>query len=173
MTSPALPNSSTISSYGAFGKTNYQNLPPSDPSYAWDNTMLGPGIADISNMSQTAPRFEISMVLAATTGALVLNQWWAVWQLATATSPVLTRVGTGHFTVTLPVNVSDQYSQSVSTPNSIAVNMQRCLGSNLEGGSTFGFVNVSCSTNVITIYTADHTGSASDLVGVTLNFMVR
>lgn len=102
----ALPNSSTINTYGAQGKVNYQVLPPSNPSTDWDNTMLAPGIADIANLTLTAPRFIARLTLAATTGGLVLNNWFSVWQNATPTTPVLTRTGTGVYTITLPVNVS-------------------------------------------------------------------
>jgi len=166
-----LPNSSNIQSVGCYGKVNYQNLPPSDPTVDYDNTLLAPAITDIANMSMTAPRFVARLTLAATTGALVINSWEAVWQNATSTTPVFVRTGTGTFTLTLPSNVSDQYTQSIGNPSIIPVNLLSCVGS-FENG-TFGFCNFSCSTNVITINTANSGGSASDLAGAVINLIVR
>lgn len=168
----SLPNSSSGSTYGALAKVNYQNLPPADPTTDWDNTALAPAIEDVANLTQTAPRIIVRMTLATTTGALVLNNWFAVWQNATGTSPVLARTGTGVFTITLPTNVSDEYSQSLGNPSVIPVNLIAPIGNVIEG-TTPGFVNVSCSTNVITVHTFNASGSANDLAGVVVNISVR
>lgn len=168
----ALPNSSNISSVGASAKVNYQNLPPSDLTIDWDNSTLAPAITDIANGSLTASRFICNITLATTIGALVLNSWSAVWQNATTTTPVLGGFGDGYFTITLPVSVSDQYTQSIGSPSSIPVNLIAGIGC-LGGSTNFGFVNVSCSTNVITVNLADHTGSPAYLTGSTLSIFCR
>ena len=168
----ALPNSSTISSVGAYGKIDNQNLPPANPTISWSNVLLAPAITDVANASNTNPRAMVRLTLAATTGALVLNNWFAVWMSATTTTPVIARTTTGVFTVTFPVNVSDQYSQSVGMPSTIPVNLIMPVGAVLEG-STPGFVNVSCSTNVVTINTFSANSNPSDLVGSVLNISVR
>lgn len=167
-----LPQSSSGSTYGALAKVNYQGLPPADVSYAWDNTALAPAIVDIANLSLTAPRFMARITLGATTGAMVLNNWFAVWQNATSTSPVLSRTSTGIFTVSTPAVVSDQYSQSLGQPSSIGVNLIMPVGYSFEG-ATAGICNISCSGNVITLNVFNASGTASDMVGVVLNLSVR
>jgi hypothetical protein len=167
-----LPNSSTITSVGASGKVNYQGNPPSDPSFDWDNTLLAPAICDIANASLTDIRLILQVTLAASTGAMVLNNWWAVWQNATPTTPIMARTTTGIFTFTMPVNVSDQYTQSIGLPSVIPVNLQAGIAG-IATASTFAHTGVVCSTNVVTLYTANATGSANDLVGTTVNIFVR
>lgn len=167
----ALPNSSNINTVGASGKVNYQNLPPSDLTTDWDNTTLGPAVTDIANSSLTAPRFQINFTLAASTGALVLNNWYAVWQNATSTAPILAQTTTGVFTITLPASVSDQYSQSIGIASSIPVNLT--TGQATLAGTTFGFVNVSCSANVITLNVGNSGGSPANLVGTVCNVWAR
>lgn len=168
----ALPLSSNINTVGASGKVNYQGLPPSDLTTAWDNTTLAPAIADIANASLTDIRLILQVTLATSTGAMVLNNWWAVWQNATATTPILSRTTTGIFTFTMPVTVSDQYSQSIGNPSSIPVNLLAGVAG-IATASTFGFCSVVCSTNVVTLYTAGTNGSASDLNGTVVNILVR
>lgn len=167
-----LPQSSTISTYGAASVVNYQGLPPSDPTTTFNNTLIAPAFNDVANLTNTAPRLIVQLTLAATTGALVLGNWYSVWMNATPTVPILSRTTTGIFTITMPVNVSDQYTQSLGTPSVIPVNLTVPVGAVLSG-TTPGFVNVSCSTNVITIDTFGSNGSASDLVGVVLTVSVR
>lgn len=167
----SLPNSSNINTYGASAKVNYQSLPPNDPTTDWDNTLLAPGLNDVANMTLTAPRFICNITLAATLGAMTLNSWQAVWMNATSTTPVLGSFSEGTFTITLPVNVSDQYTQSIGQPSSIPVNLVSAIAS--LGGTTFGFVNVSVSTNVITVNMAGTNGSASYLTGSTLSIIAR
>lgn len=168
----ALPNSSTITSVGASGKVNYQNNPPSDPSFDWDNTLLGPAICDIANASLTDIRIILQVTLSTTTGGMVLNNWWSVWQNATPTTPILGRTTTGIFTFTMPTNVSDQYTQSIGNPSVIPLNLLAGVAG-IATASTFGFCSVVCSTNVVTLYTAGTNGSASDLNGTVVNIFVR
>jgi hypothetical protein len=168
----ALPNSSNINTYGAQTKINYQNLPPADPTTDWDNTLLAPGLCDVANMTLTSPRFQISLTLAASTGALVINNWFSVWQNATNTAPIIAQTSTGIFTITLPLSVSDQYTQSIGQPSAIPVNLTQAISS-FAGNGFFGFCNISCATNVLTLYIADHTASASNAVGTVCNIWAR
>jgi len=169
----ALPNSSVLSTYGASAKVNYQNLPPSDQTVSWDNTKLAPAIGDVAGLTLTAPRFICQFTLANSTGSLVLNNWFSVWKNATPTTPILTRTGTGLFTITLPVNVSDEYTQSVGTPSVIPVSLTTPLSAVFANGGAFGFVNVGCTANVVLISTANTSGTASDLIGNVLTVSVR
>jgi hypothetical protein len=161
-----LPNRSTIANFGGYGKLNNANLPPSNPTTDWDNTLLGACTSDVAALGQIAPRFWCRITLAATTGALVLNSWKAQWINVTSTTPVLARTTTGIYTITLPVNCSDEYDSSLGLTGNITINLS-AASSSLEG-STFGFSNASASGNVITISTANTSGSAADLTGSVL-----
>jgi hypothetical protein len=159
----SLPNRSTASTFDAINKINNANIPPAVQATDWDNTKLGPGVGDIAALGLTAPRFWARITLAATTGALVLNSWQAVWANVTVTTPILARTTTGIFTVTLPSVVSDEYDASLGITNNITVNLLGAVGG-LES-TTFGFINASASGNVINLHTANSGGSANDLVG--------
>jgi hypothetical protein len=168
----AQPNTSNISTYNAFGKQNYNNLPPSNPVVDWDNPSQAQCSSDVAAIGQTNPRFVCKITLAATTGSLVLVSWWAVWQNVTPTTPILTRNTTGQFTITLPTVVSSEYQASIGNANTENVNLSQPIGAGLTG-TTFGFVNVNCSGNIVNFNTADNTGTASDLVGQTIYLAVR
>jgi hypothetical protein len=161
-----LPNRSTISTYDADNKINLANIPPAVQQTDWDNTKLAPAISDVVGLGLVSPRFWARLTLADSTGDMVLNNWQAVWSNVTTTTPILAKVTTGQFTITLPTTVSDEYDASVGTTNNITLNLLASSGK-IEG-STFGFINCSASGNVISINTADHTGSANDLAGVTV-----
>lgn len=162
----SVPNRSTAVDYDANNKINDQNLPPANQPLNWDNTKLAPGVSDIAGVVNVAPRIWARITLATTTGGLVLINWWAMWANATFQAPTLSRSTTGVFTLTTPPTVNDEYDASFGNNANIPVALLAAMGS-LEG-STPGFVNASASGNVITINTFDHTGSASDLNGVTL-----
>lgn len=167
-----LPDNDTISTYGGQGKQNYGSLPPSNQITDWDNTKLSPAVGNVAEMTLTAPRFSCRLQLATTTGGLSVLDWNAVWGNVTTTAPIPVRVTTGSFTITLPAQVSDEYSASIGQPNTHTTQLKRGICS-FEGNGTFGFCNVSAVGNVITIYTADHTGAASDMNGVIISVWVR
>jgi hypothetical protein len=158
-----LPNRSTASLFDADNKINNANVPPAVQQTDWDNTKLAPAISDVAALGLTAPRFWARVTLAASTGALVLLAWEAVWKNVTTTTPTLARSSAGVFTVTVPTVVSDEYDASLGLTNNITVALQGAQA-NLES-TVFGFVNASASGNVITLHTADSSGSANDLVG--------
>jgi hypothetical protein len=165
-----LPASSTISTYDGAGKVNDQSLPPANDQLDWSNPQLATGIGDVAGLTQTTPRIWVRLTLAASTGALVLNNWRAVWQNVSPTPvPILARTGTGVFTITLPTFVSDEYDQSIGVDNNIQVNLIAAVGS-IEG-STPGFINCQASGNVITLHAFSSAGSANDLVGLTVTVM--
>lgn len=162
-----LPASSTITLYDGAGKVNDQGLPPANDQLDWQNPQLATAIGDVAGLTQTCPRVIVRMTLAASTGALVLNNWRAVWQNVSPTPvPILIRSSTGVFTITLPTFVSDEYDQSVGVDTNVQVNLFGGQG-NIEG-TTPGFINVSVSGNVITVRTFNAGGSENDLVGVTI-----
>jgi hypothetical protein len=165
------PDNSTITSYDAFAKVNDQNLPPTVPTVDWQNPLLAQGVSDIAAIGTSSPRFNCRITLAATTGALVLVYWDAVWANATSTIPTLSRTSTGLFTITTPSVVSDEYFASVGIINNHTVNLHKA-NANFEG-TTFGFINCSASGNVITLNTANTSGSANDMVGVTVSITAR
>ena len=160
------PNYSTAQDYDALGKVNYQGLPPSDSSTGWDNTKLGPCAADVAAIGQTRFAAIVRFTLAASTGALVLQSWQAVWKNATGTQPILAKSATGVFTATMPTVVSNESDQSFGISNNITVNLTGGTG-NIEG-ATPGFINVSASANVITINIFNASGTAANLVGSTV-----
>lgn len=160
-----LPSRSSGSTFGALNKLNNTNIPPANPVTDWDNTQLAPGICDIAALGQTAPRFFARLTLAATTGALVLLNWKAVWGNVTTTTPVLGRTSQGIFTITLPTTISNEYDASLGTTNNITLNLLAAKASLETNNSQFGFSNASASGNIITINIADNAASLSDLVG--------
>lgn len=161
-----LPNRSTASTYDAINKINNPNFPPAVQATDWDNTKLAPAISDVVALGLPAPRFWARVTLAASTGAMVLVAWQAQWKNVTPTTPVLARNSLGTFTITLPTVVSDEYDASLGLTNNITLALQAAQG-NLES-NTFGFVNAQASGNVITIYTANSSGSNNDLAGLTI-----
>jgi hypothetical protein len=163
----SLPNRSSIVTFDGQNKINDQNQPPANQPLNWDNPSLGRCVSDVAALGLVSPRVWLRMTLSTSTGGLVLVSNWSVWSNATSTLPVLGRTTTGVFTVTLPTEVSDEYDASFNTTNNIAVNLSAARGG-LESSSVFGFVNASATGNVITIYTADKTGTPNDLNGVTL-----
>jgi hypothetical protein len=160
-----LPNRSTASTFDAINKINDQNVPPAVQATDWDNTKLGPGVSDVAALGQTAPRAWIRFTTASSTGALVLVQWQAVWINATPTTPILTRTGTGVFTITFPTVVSDEYDASLGVTNQITLSLNGALVG--VEGATFYNVNAQASGNIITVHTGS-SGSANDIAGTTL-----
>jgi len=159
----AIPASSTISSYDADTKVNGP-IEPANPTTDWQNPLLAQGLSDAAGMTNTCPRFVCLLTLAASTGALVIQDWRAVWQnVQNVPAPLAARTGTGVFTITVPTQVNDEYSESVGIINDIPVIF--FSASATLSGSTFGFVNASASDNVITINTANTSGSPNDLAG--------
>lgn len=157
----SLPNRSTLSTFGGSGKLNYANVPPANPVTDFDNPSLAKALSDVAGLGLTSPRFWARITLSTTTGGLVLNNWKAVWQNVTTTTPILARSGTGIFTITLPTTVSDEYSSSVGTPSLITVNLSSAQCTLEE--ATPGFTNAQASGNVITLRTFNAGGSANDL----------
>jgi|ERR1017187_2365495 hypothetical protein len=167
----ALPNIDTGSTYGALAKVNYSAVPPANPQYDWSNPLLAPAICNVAGITQTIDRVQVQMTLAASTGALVLNQWYAVWKNVTTTAPVLARTTTGVFTVRMPSMVSDEYDASIGTTLNNTVNLQMGRG-NIESPTVMCSIHVSCVANVITILTFN-SGGASDLVGLVVDIYAR
>ena len=166
MTVPAyLPTKQSGESYlgDEIGKQNYQALPPSNPLTDQDNTLISPAFVDVANLGQTCPQVVVGFTTAASTGALALNYYSALWINATATLPILTRVTTGVFTITFPPTVSHEYTLAADNiANNITVVLNR-------GAANFtnalGFLQVNASGNVITVNTYNTSSSANDLVG--------
>ena len=166
-----LPSRSTLSTFDGTGKINNYNVPPANPATDWSNPPLATGIGDVAALGQTTNIACFRLTLASTTGAMVLNNWWAVWANATPTTPVIARTGTGVFTITTVAVCSDEYDASVGVTNNITVNMAAAMGG-LEG-TTPGFINCSASGNVVTINTFNSSGAANDLAGVTIYVTVK
>jgi hypothetical protein len=161
-----LPSRSTASTFDAINKINSANIPPAVQQTDWDNTKLAPAISDVAALGQTAPRFWCRLTLAATTGALVLVSWKAQWGNVTLTTPVVARTGSGAFTITLPTTVSDEYDASLGVTNNITLALL-AADAGVEGAVSYD-VNASASGNVITLNTFNTSGTANDLVGVTV-----
>lgn len=163
-----LPDLDSASSYGALNKVNYQTLPPQDPTTDWDNTLLAPGISNIAGMTQTIPRANAQLVLSATDGYIIVNNWKAVWGNATATAPVPHHVSTGIYTLTWPTVVSDEYNASFGIFNNHTVNFTKGFA-NLENPGGLASCHVSASANVLTITLYDHTNALNDFANKTLD----
>lgn len=167
-----LPQSSDASNYDALNKVNDQQLPPTDHTLDWDNPSLASAVCDVAGMTQVSDRFWCRLTLAASTGALTLVEWHAVWDNVTTTAPILARSTTGVFTITLPTMVSNEYDASFGTVNNVAVNLKTGVG-NMESAVSAG-INVSCSANVITIRCFNPaTAAASDFVGNTISVFCK
>lgn len=171
---PAAPNVTNISTYNGSGKKNYANVPPASLITAFDNPSLATALGDTSSMLQTAVRWMCRFQPAATTGAIVLLSSWAQWGNVSSSLPTsFVRNGsTGSFTITLPTMVDSEYQASIGNHLTETVNLSQPVGASYEG-TVYGFINVNCSANVINIQLADHTGTASDMVGQNVWLSVR
>jgi hypothetical protein len=161
---PYLPSRDSGSTYQCLAKTNYQNLPPSNPLTDWDNTLLAPAICNIAGLGLTAPRITLRVQLAASTGGLSVITWYAVWKNVVTTTPVPNRTTTGTYTFTLPVNVSDEYDASIGITGNQPVQLFMAQG-NVEG-STFGHLQCSANANVITVYNFNSSGNLADSTAI-------
>ncbi len=150
-----LPDSDTLSTYGG-PMVNY--APVEDPTTDRDAAAANEAYASTAAMTRTACRCMTSMTSAATTGALFLNNYEAVWKATTATAPVMVRTGTGVITYTWPSSVQDELLVSHS-PNLL-------YGHASARGAVAYHTNVTVATNVVTLYIFDMAGTASDAVGV-------
>jgi hypothetical protein len=162
-----LPDLQSGSSYlgPVVNKIDYQNLPPANSKTDLSMPLVAQGFCDLAGLTQTCFQAAVSFTTAATTGALVLNSWYATWGNATEVAPTLARTGTGVFTITFPTVVSDEYNLANGLANNHTVSLHLGLGT-INSSSTFGFCNVAALNNVLTVYLANTSGSASDLVGV-------
>jgi hypothetical protein len=165
-----LPDKDTGATYQALAKQNYINLPPANAEWDWDNTLIAPMMCNVAGLGLSAPRAGFRLMLASSTAGMTLLSWNAVWQNCTPTTPIIARTGAGVFTVTFPTSVSDEYNASLGITNTHTVQFGRATAS-LEG-STFGLVNVSAVGNVITINTANTSGTPNDLVGSVVSVSV-
>ena len=165
---PGLPDNANIQTYNGFAKVNYQALPPSNPLTDWDNPSLGQCTSDVAGLTQTGCRFMVQMTLAATTGALVLVQYQAVWKNATSTLPVLARTTTGVFTITNPTLVSDEYQASIGYDLTHTVNLTMPVMAVVQGSTVYHVQVTPTSGNVTTVYVFDSSSAASDAVGATI-----
>lgn len=163
----SLPQSPTIFTYDGQNKVDGL-IPPCIQSTDWSNPKLAMCTSDVAAMAQTAPRFLCRFLPAASTGALSCS-WRAVWQNVSGTPPVLTRIGVGHFTITVPTFVSNEYEYSLGITNNVQVNLFAATVS-IEG-STFGYeAHASASGNVINVYTA-LSGAANDAVAIPMTIL--
>lgn len=153
----SLPSNDSFSSFGG-QKSNY--APPENPATDYDATLLNVALCDVAEMTRTALRGWVRITLAASTGALVLSDWEAVWKGGSfsPTVPTLVRTTTGVFTITFPVSIVDENGKTVT------INLRRS-SAQIEG-NTFGFSQSTVTAaNIITLYTANSGGSPNDLVG--------
>lgn len=164
MVSVNLPDSFSYDSVGG-DKADYGDIGAVDPSTDRIASEMNMALSAIAMSTRTIPRGYVRFTTAATTGGLVLVDWNATWKGESPTAPVLVRSSGGVFTATFPASVVDEQGNSHST------NILNATG-NIEG-TTFGFINVSFSSNVITIRIANTAGSANDLVGTTVGVMFR
>lgn len=158
------PYKSSGQAYGGTGKINDQYNPPAILSKQWDNPSLGQAVCQIAAIGLCAPCVLVRFTLATTTSGLVLVQSWSGYQNATDTLPVLVRTGTGVFTITLPVSVSDEYDASFGTTLNNTVNLTGGVG-NIEGTTLGTEIHVTpIAANVLQVVTG-LSGSANDLAG--------
>jgi hypothetical protein len=171
-----LPDNDTIINLGGYGLTNYGNLPPSNTSTDIDNTKLGPALCDVAGMTQVLQRVAVTATLAATTGGMVLNNYYSVWYNATNTLPTMSRTSTGIFVFTFPTTVSDEYNNSFAINNNHTVNLKVPLSAGFTSSTTPGFINIAVTAaNQITVYTfsTGATPVAADFAGSTIYFTAR
>lgn len=168
----SLPNRSTADNFNALGKANSANLPPANSTgpgnVDWDNPSLSQAIGDVAALGLTANRILVRFTTAATTGALTLNSWWALWSNATTTTPVLARSSAGVFTITLPTTVNDEIDSYNGIKNNITLNLFMAHAG-AEGSTAIGSVNASAGANIITVNTFNTSFAANDVVGTVIS----
>lgn len=160
-----LPDQFSFTNAGG-AKEDYA-LGPIDPLTDRVATEVNLALCAVAQSTRSIPRGYVKFTTAATTGALVLVSWDAVWKGATSTAPTLSRSSAGVFLVTFPATVSDEQGDATTH----TVNIKGAVASNEDN---FGFIRCKpSSANVITVRLADTTGTPADLVGSNIFVMFR
>lgn len=147
-TTYGMPTSPTI------GFANYQGIPVTDPTTDQDAAAYNQQLADVAAMTRTAVRAAVIFTTNATTPVLVSH--WAQWGSGLASTPVLTRVGLGHYRITWPANVNDDLGVLR------ALNLQFSIAQ--PDGATPALAQSGLhSANSVDVYTFDTSFGASDL----------
>jgi hypothetical protein len=151
-------------------KYNYQQLPP-QPQTNQDQTLLSPCMVDVSCLGLTSFKCVTQFTVAASTGAMVLNNYGALWLNATNTAPILARSTTGTYTITWPQMVSHEYTANLTPPVIDNIPVIFTFGfatiTALQGGYVQPYVSV--SGNVITVKLYDTAAALFDAVGSVIN----
>ena len=147
-----LPNSNSLNDFGGV-KQDYSTQVNYSTDWSADN--VNSAFSASAQMTRTATRCWIKIDVDSDG---YVSQWDAVWKADTTTAPVIAHPSTGSFTATLPTTVSDPLG------NTINVNFKSVQVS-LDGNGSFisGLVQAKVSGNVIYIYTADLSGTLTDL----------
>ena len=157
-----LPDKSVLNTYGGALVNAY---PVANPNTDQDAAAGNQEASDTAGMTRTTTRAWLRFVTAASTGAMSLTSWDAVYgEVISNAAPTLARTSPGVFTVTLPATVTDALAVTHS------INIQR-VGVNIEGATLY-FVQASFAGNVITVYTFTTGFSANDIVGATVHVWV-
>lgn len=164
MTLPASP--SDVTTFGmpttpTIGFVNYGGIPVTDPTTDQDAAAYNQLLADVAQMTRTAPRAIAQFVTAASTGAMSLVSHQAMWGSAPAVAPALARSAGGIFTVAWPTTVTD--------PLGITQTLNLKYGIGCITGATYQQAPqvVISSANVATVNTFSG-GTANDIVGTTI-----
>lgn len=161
-----LPNIASINNYGS--GVLVDAVPLVDSSSEMPASALNALRNDAASMTATAPRVIFQYTGSASNPSVQSSSTWtagidAVWGNSPSYLPVMTRTGTGAYTVQLPSSVADQIG------NTNLVNIRAVRG-NLLSGTTAAVIicNITSSSTFTIKQFLCTTGAANDLVGVTV-----
>lgn len=162
---PLPPSSLSFEETGGL-KSDYTQIVNSQTDRSADevNAVFG----SVSQMSRTNTRayVKFSMIL----GAYVVTDWDAVWKASTTTLPIITKVTTGKYLITLPATVLDVQGNSIAT-NFKAVQASYSATTDIVYGSTLLLEPQILTANTVRLWCSVG-GAASDPTGIYVTLMV-
>lgn len=147
-----LPDVDDIDTLGG-SKTNFSEV--EDPTTDLDAEEHNVAINDLAMLTHVSTRAWAKITLAATTGAMTLDDHDAMWGDTVGVAPVQARSSGGVYTLTYPTTVLDELGDSHTLNLRAAwVNVRSATRQRIQCQVT--------AANVITIYTYNSSDAATD-----------
>jgi len=157
---------------GDYGAPKENAVPLADPQKYVSAAEYCRLVDDVAQMTATAPRAWVHFPTRTSNGACTPSAGGSQMGIGVLDLPAVARTGTGTYTVTYASSWTDNSGILGATGTVEAIAFTDSHGA--VRGSTAGHVQTSESGSVITVYTFDMAGTASDLGGgVTIRVEAR
>lgn len=143
-------------SYSFLGGSRSDSSNFVDPRYDFKATELNTVLCFSAMASRTLPRAHLLFAVGDTPS---ISSYESVWKSAFGANPVISKVGTGHYTVTFPTVVFDENNEAHETSFRFA---------QISLVNQVGLCIVSVASNVATVKTYNTSGTSSDLSNVSV-----